>query len=175
MHRPRIAGDVPINAFRSFFDFLARMGLSVRDDPKRVIDVAARQWGPVVDGLALSIESVLLREDRSVMSNLSVVLRNAGDEPKSLVVPGWLFFFHVELTGPEGQPAPMSPFGKELLKPSRRTERIEVTLAPGGITETQIPIGSIFDMRAQGEYRVAAWCELPGGAKLNSNTIVIAV
>jgi len=166
---------VAISAFRNFFDFLARMGLSVRDDPKRVIDPANRQWGPPIGGLALSLESVLLREDRSVMSNLSVVLRNLSDATKSLVVPGWLFFFHVEITGPDGTPVPVSSFGGELLKPSRRTERIDVTLGPGALTETQIPIGSIFEMRAEGQYRIEAWCELPGQATLRSNRISITV
>ncbi len=151
------------------------MGLSVRDDPKRVVDPETRQWGASVGGFALSIESVLLREDRSVMSNLSVVLRNVSDATKSLVVPGWLFFFQVEMTGPDGTPVQVSPFGGELLKPSRRTDRIEMTLAPGGLTETQIPVGSVFEMRAKGEYRIAVWCELPGGAKLHSNRIAIAV
>jgi hypothetical protein len=154
---------------------MAKMGLSMRDDPKRVIDPGARQWGAPAEGLALSIESVLLREDRSVMSNLSVVLRNVGTETKSLVVPGWLFFFQVELTGPDGNATPLSPFGNELLKPSRRTDSIAVTLAPGELTETQIPIGSIFEMRARGDYGVAAWCELPGGAVLHSNPIAISV
>ena len=151
------------------------MGLSVRDDPKRVVDPETRHWGTPVDGFALSIESVLLREDRSVMSNLSVVLRNVSDATNSLVVPGWLFFFHVEMTGPDGLPVPVSPFGGELLKPSRRTERIEVTLAPGALTETQIPVGSLFEMRSKGEYGIQVWCELPGQARLHSNRISVAV
>jgi len=154
---------------------MAKMGLSVRDDPKRVVNPELRQWGQTVDGFALSVESVLLREDRGVMSNLSVVLRNVGDETKSLTVPGWLFFFHVDLTGPDGQPVSMSPFGSELLKPSRKTERIAATLPPGGLTETQIPLGSIFGMRAPGDYRASAWCELPGGSILRSNSISITV
>ena len=91
------------------------MGLSVRDDPKRVVDPETRQWGSPVDGFALSIESVLLREDRSVMSNLSVVLRNVSDATRSLAVPGWLFFFHVEMTAPDGMPVPVSAFGGGLL------------------------------------------------------------
>jgi hypothetical protein len=166
---------VAISALRQFFDLLAKMGLSMRDDPKRVIDVAARQWGEPVDGLALSLEPVLLREDRQVMSNLSVVLRNAGQETKSLEVPGWLFFLLVELTAPDGRAVPLSPFGAELLKPSRRTERIAVNLAPGGMVETQIPIGSIFEMRASGEYRASVSCELPGGAALRSNSTALVV
>ncbi len=155
------------------------MGLSVRDDPKRIVDPETRQWGSPVDGFALSIESVLLREDRSVMSNLSVVLRNVNDATQSLVVPGWLFFFHVEMTGPDGSRVPVSSFGGELLKLSRRTQRIEVTLAPGALTETQIPVGSIFEMGAKGAYGIEVWCELPGQlhsqARLYSNRISIAV
>lgn len=151
------------------------MGLSVRDDPKKVIDPATRQWGMPVNSFALSIEPVLLREDRTVMSNLSVVLRNVGDTAQSLAVPGWLFYFHVEMTGPDRSQVPVSPFGGELLKPSRRTERIDLTLAPGALTETQIPVGSIFEMSAKGEYRIEAWCELPGGARLSSNRISVTV
>jgi hypothetical protein len=166
---------VAINAFRNFFDLLARMGLSVRDDPKKVIDPEARQWGSPADGYALSIEPVLLREDRTVMSNLSVVLRNGSDAVKSLVVPGWLFFFHVEMMGPDGSRVPASSFGDELLKLSRRTQRIDVTLAPGALTEMQIPVGSIFEMSAKGEYRIEAWCELPGGARLSSNRISVTI
>ena len=31
------------------------MGLSVRDDPKKLVDIAGRQWGEAIDGLALSV------------------------------------------------------------------------------------------------------------------------
>jgi hypothetical protein len=154
---------------------MAKMGLSMRDDPVRVIDVGARQWGEPANGFVLSVESVVLKEDRGVLSNLSVVLRNISAETRSLVVPGWMFFLHVELTGPDGNPVPMSPFGRELLRPERRTEKIPVTLAPGAHVETQIPIGSFFDMRARGVYHVVVWCEPAGGSAVRSNSLAIPV
>lgn len=145
---------------------MARMGLTMKDDPVRVVDPAARAWGAPVDGYALSIEPVLLREDRGVVSNLSVVIRNITDEPRTLSVPGWLFFYNVEMSG-----APMSPFGRELLKPERRKANIEVPFTPGGLNETQIPIGSIFAMRSRERYTAQVSCVLPGGAEMRSNQI----
>ena len=46
---------VATNKFIRFYNFLANMGLVLRDDPPKVIDMTGREWGEVVDGLALSI------------------------------------------------------------------------------------------------------------------------
>lgn len=143
---------------------MAKMGLTMKDDPVRVVDPAARQWGESVDGFALSIEPVFLREDRSVVSNLSVVIRNVSSEAKSLTIPGWLHFFHVDVG------APLSAFGRELLKPERRKPALDVPLEPGALVEAQIPIGSIFETQRGTRYTARVSCELPGGATLRSNT-----
>ena len=62
----------------------------------------------------------------------------------------------------------MSSFGRELLKPARRTERLEIALAPGEFTETQIPIGPMFSLSNKLKYKVRASCEL-----LQSNEITL--
>ncbi|MDE3197730.1 MAG: hypothetical protein KGN84_15380, partial [Acidobacteriota bacterium] len=125
---------------------MAKMGLTMKDDPVRVIDPASRVWGESAGGFALSIEPVYLPEDRSVVSNLSVVIRNVSGEAKSLKIPGWLHFYNVELN------ASMSAFGRELMKPERRGAITEAALAPGALSETQIPVGSIFMMRRGDRY-----------------------
>ena len=151
--------SVPLRQIKKALDFLARMGLSVRDDPKRVIDPAARVWGDPVDGFALSIDPM--------PDGLSVVIRNIGTSPRTLVVPGWLSFFRIEME------APLTPFGRELLKPERQTERVTVTLAPGELAETQIPLGALFALREKASYKVRVSCTLPDGNTAFSNFATI--
>ncbi len=151
------------------------MGLIVRDDPPKVVDLSVREWGAPTEGLALSIREVP-HADPDAQAAVSVVLRNVGTATKSLTIPGWLFFYRFEVrdnSEPGGTPAALSPFGRELLKPSRRTERLEIALAPGEATETQIPIGSLFNMPGKGRNRVRVSCEPAGGVVLQSNEIII--
>jgi hypothetical protein len=155
--------------FRSFFDFMAKMGLSVRDDPPKVVDLTVRQWGPENGGLALSIAE-LPREDPAALPTVTVVIRNVGHERKDFTVPGWLFFYEATVRLPDGSLAAVSPFGRQILKPERRTERLDVSLAPGQFSDTEIPIGSIFNLRARGPYTVSVVCET---LSLHSNEIVI--
>ena len=154
---------------------MARMGLAMRDDPPRTIDISSRAWGPSRDGFAMSLESAPLREDASVTSNLSVVLRNEGAVARTLSLPGWLFLYRVELTGPGGHPVPLSAFGREMLNPERGKERFERTLPPESVTEAQIPLGSLFDLRVSGEYHAVVSCELPGIGELRSNPVAISI
>jgi hypothetical protein len=158
---------------RGFFDFLAKMGLSVRDDPPKVIELTGRAWGDTVDGLALSVRQAP-NDDSSAVPALSVVLRNVGATPRRLTTPGWLFFFRIDMLGPDGAPASLTPFGRELLRPERNTEKTTVALAPGEATETLLPVGSIFAMRAKGRYRVEASCQPPDAASaLRSNSVYL--
>ena len=161
-----------VSAFRRFVDFLAGMGLIVRDDPPKLVDLTVREWGPAADGFALSIRQAR-NADPEAQAAISAVLRNIGEAPAQMTVPGGLFFFRLDITGPDGTAVPMSPFGHELFKPARNTERVEINLAPGEVTETEIPVGSIFHLRKKGRYRARACCELPTGAVLHSNEIVI--
>jgi hypothetical protein len=154
---------------------MARMGLAMRDDPPKTIDISSRPWGTSRDGFALSLDSAPLREDASVTSNLSVVLRNEAPTARTLSLPAWLFLYRVELTGPDGNPVPASAFGREMLNPERGKERFERTLPPEGVIEAQIPLGSLFDLRAPGEYRATVSCELPGIGELRSNPVTLAI
>jgi hypothetical protein len=154
---------------------MARMGLAMRDDPPKTINVASRAWGPSRGGFALSLESAPLREDASVTSNLSVVLRNEMEVARTLSLPGWLFLYRVELTGPDGNPASLSAFGREMLSPERATERFERTFPPEGVMEAQIPLGSLFDLRAAGDYGAAVSCQVPDIGELRSNPVTITI
>jgi len=151
---------------------MAKMGLSVRDGPPKVVDLTIRSWGEQAAGLVLSVHDIP-REDADALPRISVVIRNTGSERKTFTVPGWLFFYDVEVRLADGSVAPVSPFGRELLKPERRTERLEIALAPGEFQEAEIPIGSIFNLRARGRYTVKAWCHPFEGVTLVSNTIEI--
>jgi hypothetical protein len=154
---------------------MARMGLAMRDDPPKTIDVSARAWGPSRDGFALSLDTVPLREDASVTSNLSVVLRNEGAVERKLSLPGWLFLYRVKITGPEGGDVPLSAFGREMLNTERGKERFDRTFPPEGMMDAQIPLGSLFDMRVPGEYRVEVSCEVAGVGELRSNPVTITI
>jgi hypothetical protein len=144
------------------------MGLVLRDDPPKVIDMIGRQWGQPVNGLALSVREIP-SEDPRQQTVLSVVIRNEGPEPKTFIVPGWLFFYEVHVD------APLTAYGSQLLKPERKTERMDATLGPGQAKETDLPVGVLYDMRASGDYRIKVLCRLPDGAVLTSNEIVVTI
>lgn len=144
------------------------MGLVLRDDPPKVIDMTGREWGRPVDGLGLSLREIP-KEDPAQQAVLSVVIRNEAPEPKTFIVPGWLFFYELQLD------APLTAYGSQLLKPERKTERMEVTLAPGQARETDLPVGVLYDMRARGDYRIKVSCRLSDEAVLTSNEIVVGV
>ena len=154
-------------------DFLAKMGLAVRDDPPKVIDFAARQWGETGAGWALSVESIPGR-DPGHPPSLSVVIRNVSEVKQTLTVPGWLHFYQLEMRDAKGSEIPMAPFGKTALNPARRTEKIEAELPPGGWTETLIPLGSFFNLRGQSGLSVTATAPVAGGVNLVSNTALVS-
>jgi hypothetical protein len=161
-----LAGDLPIDAIKRVITFLSKMGLSVRDDPKKVVDVAGRQWGEPVDGLALSV-LLRVKEDADELPSVSVAIHNRSAETQRLTTPGWLHFFRVSVLGPDGAEAALSPYGRELMKPERRPISAGVALAPGEAIEADIPIGQIFQLRA-GPYRVHASCRMPGGPAVSN-------
>lgn len=144
---------------------MAKLGLSVRDDPKKVVDVAGRSWGEPVNGLALSV-LLTPKQDEDELIAVSVAIHNRSPQTQRLTTRGWLNFFHVSVTGPDGAVIALTPYGRELMKPERQPAASEVTLAPGEAMEADIPIGALFDMRSQlsnGRYRVQATCEANGG------------
>ena len=156
------------NPIRRALNFLAKMGLTVRDDPPRVIDVAARQWGPSVDGFALPIETIA-QEEGELLRFCPLCSGMWGTLPKRCPLRVGSYFPPVQTT------AEPTLFGRELLKPERQTMRVTSTLAPGEFFETQLPVGSLFDLRARGDYPAQVSCTLPDGATLLSNKIAIRV
>ena len=157
-----------LNPFVGFMDFLAKMGLTLRADPPRKIHVEGREWGPEVDGILLSIREIRT-DDPDQLRSISVIMKNAGSTRRDLTIPGWMHFYAVET------PARLSAFGSQLLKPERRRENIEITMNPGDATETDVPVGSLYNMGARGDYPVQVSCTLPNGASVRSNRIVVHV
>jgi hypothetical protein len=155
-----------INPFVSFVDFLAKMGLILRGDPPRSIDMTGREWGHPVNGLALSIREIP-RDEPDQLPSVSVVMKNEGSTPIPLVIPGWLFFYSIDI------PAPLTPYGKALLNPQRKSDPSEICLGPGDATETDLPVGSVYTLRRQTGYKVSVSCQLPDGSALRSNQITL--
>jgi hypothetical protein len=154
------------NGFRRVFNLLANMGLILRDDPPKVIDMTGREFGAAVNGLELSIRE-FPKDDPGERAVLSVVIRNRENEKKVFVVPGWLFFYEVQID------APLSGYGDQVLKPERKTERFEVVLAANEAKETDVPLGLLYDLRAGSAYRVRVSARLADGAVLTSNETVV--
>lgn len=152
--------------FTRFYNFLANLGLVLRDDPPKVVDLTGRQWGASVNGLALSIRALPREETRQPVV-LSVVIRNEGPDRKTLVVPGWLFFYQIEIE------APLTSYGSRLLQGERRDERVEVSLGPGDAKETDLPLGTLYQMRSGASYRVSVKCRLEDRRMLTSNEIQV--
>ena len=150
------------NKFIRFYNFLAKMGLVLRDDPRKVIDLTGREWGEPADGLALSIRE-LKREDPGQVAGISVVMKNQGTAPITLNVPPWIFFYKIE--GLE-----LTPYGRQLMNPDQKRQLTEVTLGPGDAIETDLPIAKIYNLQE----KISVSCQLPDGTILRSNEITIS-
>src|SRR5580692_4450580 len=158
---------VATNRFTRFYNFLAKMGLVLRDDPPKVIDMTGREWGPVAGGLALSIRE-LERDDSSQAAGISVVMKNEGTQPRTFNVPPWIFFYQIE--GLE-----LTPYGRQLMSPGRQGKNIEVRLGAGDAIETDLPAATFYNLRTPGDYKVNVSCQLPDQTVLRSNEITIRV
>jgi hypothetical protein len=158
---------VAANRFIRFYNFLAKMGLVLRDDPAKVIDMTGREWGEAADGLVLSIRE-LRREDAGQVAGISVVMKNEGAHTRTLTIPPWIFFYRIE--GLE-----LTPYGRQLTSADRKGKNIEVTLDPGAAVETDLPVATIYNLRATGNHKLQVSCQLPGQTVLRSNEITIRV
>jgi len=147
------------------------MGLSVRDDPKKVVDIAGRTWGEPVDDIALSMQWKG-KEDPDELPTVSVAIRNTGAATRTLRTRGWVDFFHVTARDSSGADAALTSYGRELMKPENARSHAEVELEPGEAVEADIPIGSIYRMK--GTYRVRASCATPAGERAISNEIDVS-
>ena len=156
---------VGTNPLVRFYTFLAKMGLVIRDDPPKVVDLTGREWGETIDGLALSIRE-LAREDSRSVAGISVAMKNETAAARTLSVPAWIYYFEIE--GLE-----LTPYGRSVLDPARNAKKADVTIAPGGAVEAELPIGRIYDLRAPGVYSIQASCRLDDGTVLRSNRIEI--
>ena len=150
------------------------MGLSVRDDPPKIIDLSLYTFGEPREGLALAVRQIP-RADPDALSTVSVVIRNISDQPKSFVTPGWLAFYRLNVQLPDGTPVAPTPFGRALSNPARQQESLRATLAPGAFNETEIPLGSLFNMRPRAVYAVQARCQPLDGVTVESNRIDLLV
>jgi hypothetical protein len=158
---------VAANKFIRFYNFLANMGLVLRDDPVKVIDLTGREWGAVADHLTLSIRE-LPREDSRHVAGISVVMKNDGTDARTLSIPPWIVFCEIE--GLE-----LTPYGRRLMSPDHKGKNVGIKLDPGAATETDLPIATVYNMRSAGEYRIQVSCRLPDGTVLRSNEITIRV
>jgi hypothetical protein len=147
------------------------MGLSVKDDPRKVVDIASRAWGEPVNGLALSV-LLKLKEDPDELPTVAVAIHNRGGQARHLQMRGWLNFYEVSVLNSGGAQAMLTPYGAELGKPERLPAPSEVVLPAGEATEADIPIASIFAM-PRGRYRVRVSCAAP--EHLTSNEVQVDV
>lgn len=151
-------------------DVLANLGFVMRDTRRDKVGAAHRQWGPEVEGFVLSLHLV------EPIPTLSVALKNTRPVERRASLPGWLFYYSVHLTTPNGSNAQLTPFGRQILSPERSQQTVEVVFPPGKPVMTEIPIATLYDMRAPGEYRVFVTCPAPGsGETLTSNELTIFV
>jgi hypothetical protein len=161
-HRSPVA-----DKFKRFYNFLAKMGLVIRDDPPKVIDMTGREWGEAAEGLALSIRE-LKREDPGQVAGISIVMKNGGTNPKTFQVPPWIFSYKVDGVD-------LSPYGRQLMSSDQKVKNIEVSLGPGDAIESDLPVATLYNMRAAGSYKIGVSCRLPDETILRSNEIVIRV
>jgi hypothetical protein len=155
-----------VNPIVGFLNFMGKMGLTLRGDPPRKINVEGRVWGEEAGGVVLSIREIA-NSDPAQLPAISVVMKNVGSATRKLTIPGWMFFYQVET------PQPLTAFGRQLLMPERRRERLEISLGPGDATETDVPVAQLYEMRARGEYQLRVSCTLEDGVVVRSNQIVI--
>jgi len=145
--------------FALVYHWMAVCGLIMKDDEPLEIRDPDREWGPPSGGLMLSAKAKGQR--------LSVVLKNAGTDEIRANIPGWLFFYRLDIS----PPAPLTNFGKQALDPKRNERRTEVVLTPGKPIEAEIPVDSLYDL-GRASHGVTVSCEIDG-TTLSSNPVTI--
>lgn len=157
---------------RKFLDFFGNMGLLARGDRPKVVDLTGREWGEATGGVSLSVRQEK-KQDAEELATIAVVLRNDSAKALDIHANGWLAYCAITVTGMDGAQVPLSGYGAQLLQSSTATERLELALAPGAVTETILPVGSLYAMRDGGEYRVRVTCRLADGAEVVSNVATV--
>jgi hypothetical protein len=157
--------------FAKLFDILANMGIWIRLNDKRTEPPSeeGRDWGGTVGNFALSLAS---RGDETV----SILIKNLGAGEVRAQLPGWLQYLKVEITGPDGAPVALKPFGKQALNDPDLAKPVQRVFPAGRYLATDIPVGALYDMQRSGSYCIRVSCPIPGEANapwLHSNEILV--
>ena len=96
---------------------------------------------------------------------LSVVIKNSGFEEIRERIPGWLFFYRLEISGNP----PLTNFGRQSLDPRRNDRLTDLVLTPGKAIEAEIPVDSLYRLE-NANHRVSVSCEI-AGRRLTSNEV----
>ncbi len=145
--------------FAWIYHWGAMCGLIMKDDEPIEVRDPDRKWGPSQDGLLLSAKAKGQR--------LSVVIKNSGTQEVRANIPGWLFFYHLDIS----PVPPLTNFGKQALDPRRNDRRTDIILTPAKAIEAELPVDSLYDL-GPGSYRIQASCEI-AGSKLISNEVTL--
>jgi hypothetical protein len=145
--------------FRAVYEWMARLGLVMKDDDPLEVRDPDRQWGPPAGSLVISAKAKGRR--------LSVVLKNTGTEEIRAEIPAWLFFYQLDISGSP----PLSTFGEQTLDPGRSQRRTDLILQPGKPIEAEIPVDTLYDL-GSAPHRVKVSCDL-AGVTVVSNEVTI--
>ena len=145
------------NFIRSLWKWLANMGLVVADTHEMRVAEELRTWGTSHEGLALGI--ALIEND------LSIALKNLGENDRTLYIGDWIAFYTV-ITD-----APVSSYGELLRQAAAAKPRRQITIPAGKFIETDLPIERLYSFERNRTYSVAVECPL----KLKSNTVEIVL
>jgi hypothetical protein len=155
-----------------FFDTLANMGIWIRLNDSRTEPPSeqGREWGPTVDGFAISLAP--LHEE-----SVSVMIRNESAVERKVQLPGWLKYLHIALTGPDGAPVPLKPYGAEILDSPQTAKPVERDFPAGKSLVTEIPLSALFDLKLPGAYRIRVAGPVPGHPALTvvSNELALPI
>jgi hypothetical protein len=149
--------------FSKLFDTLANLGIWIRLNDKRTEPPTevGREWGAEVDGFVLSLAALRA-------GSLSLMIKNAGTDEVRVSIPGWLRYLTVAID------APLRSFGKQVMNDPQLAKPVERVFPAGKAVLTEIPVGSIYELRPGVGYRVRVSCPVPGkadGLVLTSNEV----
>jgi hypothetical protein len=145
--------------FGAVYHWMAMCGLIMKDDEPIEVRDPNREWGPASDGLLLSAKANGQR--------LSVVIKNSGSQEIRANIPGWIFFYRLNIS-----PTPvLNKFGKHALDPGRNQRRTEIVLTPGKSIEAELPVDSLYDLGSV-RHRITVTCEIAGRTLVSNETVI---
>ncbi len=160
----------------NFLDVLGLIGFTVRQDRRkdRWKNLDTRLWGPPKNQFELSIQARPAVAEAGAPFNLALSLRNNSDADTRAIIADWIVFYEVAVTGPDGMPLQVTPYGKRLLAVHPDARQSAVFPARSAV-HNELPLSGLFDMSAPGKYLVRAECQVPGtfGVKCQSNEVEV--